>query len=353
MELIDEAHRDGARLHMACRELGITVRTRQRWLRNREPHMVREDGRKGAKRREPTNALSDDEKRDVLEIADSPEYASKPPAQIVADLADKGRWVASESTFYRILRGANQQHHRGRSKSPGKRPSPCHAAIAPNRVWTWDITLLASPIRGAYYYLYMIVDIFSRCIVGWEIHEEESGECAKRLIRKAYIREALWKNETPLVLHSDNGSPMKASTFRATLEKLGISRSYSRPRTSDDNAYSESLFRTLKYRPEYPTCGFGSLEGAREWTYGFVHWYNEIHRHSALKYVTPGQRHRGESAAILEARKQVFEEARRKTPERWNTRPVRNLEEDTVVWLNPEKDERARETLTPETRHVG
>ena len=199
----------------------------------------------------------------------------------------------------------------------------------------------------------MIVDIFSRCIVGWEIHEEESGECAKQLIRKAYIREALWKNETPLVLHSDNGSPMKASTFRATLEKLGISRSYSRPRTSDDNAYSESLFRTLKYRPEYPTCGFGSLEGAREWTYGFVHWYNEIHRHSDLKYVTPGQRHRGESAAILEARKQVFEEARRKTPERWNTRPVRNLEEDTVVWLNPEKDERARETLTPETRHVG
>ena len=146
---------------------------------------------------------------------------------------------------------------------------------------------------------------------------------------------------------------MKASTFRATLEKLGISRSYSRPRTSDDNAYSESLFRTLKYRPEYPACGFESLEGAREWTYGFVHWYNEIHRHSALKYVTPGQRHRGESAAILEARKQVFEEARRKTPERWNTRPVRNLEEDTVVWLNPEKDERARETLTPETRHVG
>ena len=131
---------------------------------------------------------------------------------------------------------------------------------------------MTSPVRGKYYYLYMIVDIFSRCIVGWEIHEEESGECAKRLIRKAYIREALWKNETPLVLHSDNGSPMKASTFRATLEKLGISRSYSRPRTSDDNAYSESLFRTLKYRPEYPTYGFESLEGAREWPFSFVHW---------------------------------------------------------------------------------
>ena len=122
---------------------------------------------------------------------------------------------------------------------------------------------------------------------------------------------------------------------------------------SDDNAYSESLFRTLKYRPEYPTYGFESLEGAREWTFGFVHWYNEIHRHSALKYVTPGQRHRGESAAILAARKQVLEEAKRKFPERWNTRPVRNLEEEKVVWLNPEKDERARETLTPEKRQVG
>ena len=353
VELVDEAHRNGARLFMACRELGITIRTRQRWLRGRGKNIVKEDGRKDAERRKPTGTLSDDERHRVLEIADSPEYASKPPAQIVADLADKGQWLASESTFYRILREKNQQHTRGKAKGPNRKAPASHGATAPDRVWSWDITYLTSPVRGKYYYLYMIVDIFSRYIVGWEIHEEESGECAKTLIRKAYLKEALWRNEKPLVLHSDNGSPMKASTFRATLEKLGISGSYSRPRTSDDNAYSESLFRTLKYRPEYPTYGFESLEGAREWTFGFVHWYNEIHRHSALKYVTPGQRHRGESKAILAARKQVFEEAKRKYPERWNTRPVRNLEEEKVVWLNPEKDERARETLTPEKRQVG
>lgn len=146
---------------------------------------------------------------------------------------------------------------------------------------------------------------------------------------------------------------MKASTFRATLERLGISNSYSRPRTSDDNAYSESLFRTLKYRPEYPGFGFESLQAAREWTHRFVHWYNEIHRHSALKYVTPGQRHRGESAGILASRKEVFEEVRRRHPERWKGHPIRNLEEATVVWLNPEKDGRVRETLTREKRHVG
>ena len=157
----------------------------------------------------------------------------------------------------------------------------------------------------------------------------------------------------PEAIHSDNGSPMKASTFRATLERLGISGSYSRPRSSDDNAYSESLFRTLKYRPEYPTYGFESLEASREWTYSFVHWYNELQRHSALKYLTPGQCHRGESAAILEARKEVLEEAKRKHPERWKGRPTRNLEEEQTVWLNPEKDGRARETLPPEKRQIG
>jgi len=338
---------------MACRELGIDIRTRQRWLKDAAEGTVNTDGRKDAERKKPAGALTEEERERVLEIADSPEYASKAPAQIVADLADKGEWVASESTFYRILHENKQQHHRGRAKNPNRRPPASHSATAPNQVWSWDITLLASPVRGMYYYLYMIVDIFSRRIVGWEVHEEENAAHARELITKAYLREALWRNEKPLVLHSDNGSPMKASTFRATLERLGISGSYSRPRTSDDNAYSESLFRTLKYRPEYPTYGFESLEASREWTHRFVHWYNEIHRHSALKYVTPGQRHRGESAAILEARKEVLEEAKRRHPERWKGRAVRNLEEEKEVWLNPEKDGRVRETLTPEKRQVG
>ena len=338
---------------MACRELGIDIRTRQRWLKDATAGMVNKDGRKDAERKKPRGALSEEERTKVIEVANSPEYASKPPAQIVADLADKGEWIASESTFYRILHDKNLQHARGKAKSPHRKAPTSHAASTPNQVWTWDITYCASPIRGKYYYLYMIVDIFSRLIVGWEIHEEENAQYATTLIQKAYLKEAVWKNARPLVLHSDNGSPMKASTFKATLEKLGISSSYSRPRVSDDNAYSESLFRTLKYRPEYPTYGFESLEASREWTYSFVHWYNEIHRHSALKYVTPLQRHRGESAAILEARKEVLEEAKLRHPERWNNRPVRNLEEENLVWLNPEKDGRAQGTLTPEKRQVG
>ena len=338
---------------MACRELGISIRTRQRWLRDAAAGTVNEDRRKNAKRRKPAGALSDEERQRVLETVNSPEYAGRPPAQIVADLADRGEWLASESTIYRILREKGQQHHRGRAKEPVRRPPASHSAAAPNQIWTWDITWLKAPVRGMYYYLYMIVDIYSRCIVGWEVHEEETGECARELITKAYIKQALWRSDSPLILHSDNGSPMKASTFRATLERLGISNSYSRPRTSDDNAYSEALFRTLKYRPEYPAFGFESLKAAREWTHRFVQWYNEIHRHSALKYVTPGQRHRGESAAILAARKEVFEEAKGRHPERWKGRPTRNLEEAKVVWLNPEKDGRAQETLTREKRQVG
>ncbi len=338
---------------MACNELGISIRTRQRWLKDAAAGTVNEDGRKNAKRKKPAGALSDEERQRVLEAVNSPGYAGKPPAQIVADLADKGEWLASESTIYRILREKGQQHHRGRAKDPVRRPPASHSAAAPNRIWTWDITLLKSPVRGMYYYLYMIVDIYSRRIVGWEVYEEETGECAKELITKAYLKQTLWRSDNPQILHSDNGSPMKASTFRATLERLGISSSYSRPGTSDDNAYSEALFRTLKYRPEYPAPCFASLEAAKDWTNWFVHWYNEEHRHSALKYVTPGQRHRGESAGILASRKEVFEEAKRRHPERWKGRPTRNLEEAKVVWLNPEKDGRVRETLTWEKRQVG
>ena len=207
VELIDEAHAGGARLFMACRELGISIRTRQRWIRDAAAGAVNEDGRKNAVREKPAAALNEEERKRVLEVADAPEHASRPPAQIVAALADKGEWLASESTIYRVLRDRGQQHHRGRAKSPVPRPPASHSATVPNQVWTWDITWLKSPVRGKYYYLYMIVDIFSRYIVGWEVHEEETGECARELITKAYLKQALWRSDSPLVLHSDNENP--------------------------------------------------------------------------------------------------------------------------------------------------
>jgi len=197
-------------------------------------------------------------------------------------------------------------------------------------VWNWDITFLAAMTRGVFYKLYMIEDIFSRTIVGWEVHEDETAEHASRLIRKACLAEGI--HQEGLVLHSDNGSPMKGATMLASLQKLSVVPSFSRPSVSDDNPYSESLFRTLKYSPAYPNQPFESIEKARQWGHRFVQWYNEEHRHSAIRYVTPGQRHRGEDKAIWEQRKVVYEAAKEKNPQRWSGN-IRNWNPVTDVWL--------------------
>jgi transposase InsO family protein len=350
VSLIEEARRSGARLSLACEVLGLSVRTYQRWTQG---DRIREDRRPEASRPEPCNRLSEAERQLLLTVANSPKYRSMPPAQIVADLADFKVYLASESTFYRVLRESNQLHHRGRSAAPTKGRFPTtHWATEPNELWCWDITYLPAEIRGKYFYLYLVVDIFSRFIVGWEVWSEESAANAETLIKRTCFKEQVRTDRKPLVLHSDNGSPMKAATFRATLEKLGITSSYSRPRVSNDNAYAESLFRTLKYRPTFPTGGFANLQEAREWVQGFVHWYNEIHRHRALKFVTPGQRHRGEALEILEARQQVFEEARQQNPSRWGSRKIRDMSLPEAVCLNPDKQENAAVASSLEPRKM-
>ncbi len=175
---------------------------------------------------------------------------------------------------------------------------------------------MASPVRGAFYRLYLILDIFSRKIVAWEIHENESADHASVLIRKACLAEGI--HQDGLVLHADNGGPMKGATMLATLQKLGVVPSFSRPSVSDDNPYSESLFRTLKYTPGYPGKPFETIEAARKWVHGFVRWYNNEHRHSAIRYVTPNQRHRGQDSDVLRQRKAVYKAARQRNPERWS-----------------------------------
>jgi transposase InsO family protein len=177
----------------------------------------------------------------------------------------------------------------------------------------------------------MIMDVYSRKIVGWEVFDTESADHAASLIRKTYLREGIAGE--PLVLHSDNGSPMKGATMLVTLQKLGVIPSFSRPSVSNDNAYSEALFKTLKYTPGYPDKPFNSIEQTRQWISGFQHWYNEIHHHSALKFVTPNQRHKGEDLGILAARKALYEAARKKRPERWS-RSIRDWEPTQVVCLN-------------------
>jgi transposase InsO family protein len=272
----------------------------------------------------------------VLEVCHAPEFASLPPSQIVPRLADRGEYLASESSFYRILREAEEQHHRGRARAPRPpAPPPSHCARGPCEVWSWDITWLPGPVRGLFFYLYLILDLYRRKIVGWEVYERESAEYGARVVRRAVLAEGCVGKT--VVLHADNGSPQKGSTLRATLEALGVTPSYSRPRVSDDNAYSEALFRTCKYRPEYPQGGFESLEAAREWTLRFVRWYNQEHRHSGIRYVTPAERHAGEDQAILAARDQVYRAAQERHPERW-TGPTRNWEPIGAVWLNPVKE---------------
>lgn len=331
--LIREAEAAGCRLHCACAELDICIRTYQRWVRDGDD-AVGADRRTTSVRPTPGNKLSEEERKQILAVANSEEFASLPPSQIVPALTDQGVYLASESSFYRVLKEAQQQHHRGRAKKPSKRVVTSHCATAPNQVWSWDITWLPAEIKGMYYYWYMILDVFSRKIVGHEVHQAESADLASLLMRRASLAEGLAGRA--LVLHSDNGSPMKGATMLATLENLGVAASFSRPRVSNDNAYAESLFRTCKYRPDYPNKPFASVEEAQAWMHKFVRWYNQDHKHSGLKFVTPAQRHSGQAAAIMEHREQVYREAKSRNPRRW-TQQTRNWKLQDEVWLNPER----------------
>jgi transposase InsO family protein len=331
--LIDEAVKSGAALYRSCRELGITERTYQRWT---EDGGVKADGRPGAVRQEPANKLSADERAEIMSVMTSDEYKSLPPSQVVPLLADKERYIASESTFYRVLHEHKMQHRRGRMQCAARKNATTHTATSPNQLWCWDITWLPGPAKGVYFYLYLILDVFSRKIVGWEVHNNESSEQASQLVRKAHLSEAV--GIKPLVLHSDNGSPMKGSSLMATLDSLGIASSYSRPRVSNDNAFAESIFRTCKYRPGYPHKGFLALEEARSWVLEFVHWYNVRHCHSGIKFMTPSQRHNGEAKQIAAKRSVTYEAAKTRHPERWSGK-TRDWSLPEKVHLNPEKND--------------
>ena len=328
--MIKDANTNGARLAPACETAGISKRTFERWCLN---GTVQSDKRKTAIRPEPKNKLSKEEYQSVLNVINNVEFADLPPSQIVPALADRGVYIASESTMYRILRKENMQCHRGRSKSPEKRNHPTtFIADGPNQVWTWDITWLNTYTRGIYYKLYMIIDIYSRKIVSWEVWTEETGELACELVERAILSEKI-KNK-PLVLHSDNGAPMKSYTLKAKLEVLGVLSSYSRPRVSNDNPFSEAQFRTLKYRSNYPQDGFKTIDEAREWVANFVDWFNNKHYHSGLNFLTPNSRHNGGENKIMEHRKEVYESARKLYPQRFN-KGIRNWNAPKKVALNP------------------
>jgi transposase InsO family protein len=330
------AHGSGARLHLACEIAGIDLRTLQRWKAS--DGLVEGDGRPLAMRATPSHALSPAERAEVLSVANEPRFADVPPARIVPALADEGIYLASESTFARVLRAQGQNAHRGRAKAPrASRPPTTHIARAPREVWCWDMTYLPASVLGRWFYLYLILDLYSRKIVGWEVHASDDSDHAAHLVRRTALAEGIATLKTKPVLHGDNGATLKATTVLAMLNWLGVKPSYSRPRVSDDNAFSEALFRTAKYRPEFPVKGFADLDPARAWAAGFVHWYNVDHHHSGIRYVSPAERHDGRDVALLAARHTLYLNARERNPARWSGK-TRDWSHIGVVTLNPERD---------------
>ena len=405
VSLIDQACKSGARMHIGCKQIGLACRTLQRWLRphakpvsdalapesaqqQQEPQAsveaaptlaralelaptptttatpvctsqsapqtplvgvrpVSADHRQAGLRQAvtPHNKLTPKECEAVLAVINSEEFKDLPPSQIVPRLADEGLYLASESTMQRLLRCQHQNAHR-RSERPAKKrhkPFAIKATVV-NQVYTWDITYLPTTIKGQYFYLYVFVDIFSRFIVGAQVFECESADLAALMIKDICERYGIDKGQ--VALHSDNGSPMKGQAMLAMMHDLGVMASRSRPSESNDNPYSESLFGTLKYRPLMPVRPFESIDQARQWAIGLVDWYNQEHRHSAIKFVTPEQRHLGQDVQLLQKRSEVYGLAREKNPQRWS-KNTRDWSRVTEVHLNPDKPA-SQELKSPE-----
>lgn len=330
-ELINEAVAAGARLYKACAVVGLTARCLQRW---------REDGidRRSTRVQTPQNALDPQEVEAILATANSPEFAHLPPTQIVPRLADQGVYLASESTFYRALRRRKQLRHRRLERQPQQRALPrALVACGPNQVASWDITYLPSTVRGQYWFLYVVLDLFSRKAVAWQVYANESQVHASDLIRDYVSREGISPNQ--LTLHADNGPVMKGAMLYATLQELKIAPSHSRASVSDDNPFIESLFKTIKYRPENPLEPFPTLSAARQFADQLMAWYNHEHHHSEIGYVTPDDRHQGRDIAILKQRNDVYERARQNHPKRWS-RGTRDWSRKDTVHLNPRRVEK-------------
>jgi len=311
---------------MACEVVGISLRTLQRWK-----HGALQDQRKGSKKR-VVRKISLDIRDAIIEQCNNKRFRDQNPYEIVALLLNDGCYLASVRTFYRVLKERNLQHHRSNVRVPGRHAKPPEQkATASNQVYTWDITYMARTVKGLFFYAYVIMDIFDKNIIGWAVHEEESG----RHSRDLFDRTLKGRKITIRALHADNGSPMKGITLMALLQELKVEVSHSRPRTSNDNPFSESLFKTMKYRVNYPGR-FDSLDQARQWLALFVHWYNTEHLHSSIGYITPEQMRTGRAAAIFEQRNATMCQAHTEYPERWGSRPVKQWQVLRKVVLNPD-----------------
>lgn len=318
---------------------GLATRTLRRWGLMIRAQGFSRDQRKGASRH-VMHRFSEEERQQVLSTVNDPRFADLTPNQIVAILAEGGIYVGSESTIYRIMRQEGLLNHRGRSRPPREpREPPVLEATGIHQVLAWDITLVPSPVKGQFFYLYMVMDVWSRRILGVEVHDRECGELARDFFDRVCRDEGI-SSRSATILHADNGAPMRSYTLAAKLAELGISMSFSRPRVSNDNAYAESWFRTMKYHQSYPLRRFRDLLSARAWVDGFLDWYNAEHRHGGIKYVTPNQRHTGEADAICSIRQETYEQARQRHPRRW-ARPPRDWSQPQIVQVNHPRPQEA------------
>jgi putative transposase len=308
----------------ACELTGRSKATHYRALAPKEPPAPVHP--RGA----PANALSEEEKRAVLALLRSPAYADLAVAQIWAILLDEGTYMCSQSTMHRLLREAGENRDRRRQRTHPAKVKPHLVAHAPLQVWSWDITKIPGPVRGTYYDCYVIIDIFSRYVVGWTVELSESSDIAARLITQALARHGIKRDQ--LTLHADRGTSMTSKTVAQLLEDLGVTRTHSRPHVSDDNPYIEAHFKTLKYCPAWPGH-FDNIDDARAWAEQFFDYYNHVHRHRALGLHTPASVHYATAPEVRAQRAKTLGAAYAANPARFSRPPV-PPKLPTVAWIN-------------------
>jgi putative transposase len=284
------------------------------------------------KPRQTPRKLTEKERAEILTIAHSEEFKDQPPREIYARLLSRGVYVGHWRSFYRVLAPQGETQERRAQRRHPHYPKPSLRATAPNQIWTWDITKLQGPIRGVFYYAYVIIDLFSRYVVGWSVAEKENSEIAKRLLRKTVKANGIKKGQ--IILHNDRGAPMTSGTFQELCSLLGAEQSFSRPRVSDDNPYSESQFKTMKYQPDYPER-FESLKAARLWLKEFFRWHNEEHHHIGLALFTPKEVFERRVEEIAKIRERAMEKAYALHPERFVKGPPKVARPPEEVSINP------------------
>jgi len=316
----------------ACRAFGVSPRTWNHRRQASEGRLAARPSRAtGAPRRLPEWTIPPAERDEIRALLCTERFCDLAPAQVYATLLDEGTFWCSESTMYRILRERDLIRERRRGHRRAGHNIPRVRATAPNQVWSWDISRLRGPRPRDWFYLYVLLDIYSRKIVGWTIDTVESDRIAKQLINTACRREGI--DRDILTLHSDRGSQMTSTTIAELLEDLGVTRSLSRPRVSNDNPFSEAAFKTAKYRPDYP-ARFTTIDEARTWMRRFAHWYNAEHYHSGIGYLHPADVHAGRTTQVVAARQTVLDAAYIANPDRFRHRNPRVPTPPTEAWIN-------------------